>query len=104
MIWIVGDRGMLGSELREALDRQGTAYVGSDREVDILDPSALSAFAEAHSVDAIVNCAAYTAVDKAEDEPELCRRLNAEGPENLGRLAAARGARIVHISTDYVFD
>jgi dTDP-4-dehydrorhamnose reductase len=99
---------MLGSELRDALGRARLPFVGSDRDVDILDPAALAAFAREkgaeNGINAIVNCAAYTAVDRAEDEPELCRRLNVDGPENLGRVAAERGARIIHISTDYVFD
>jgi dTDP-4-dehydrorhamnose reductase len=52
----------------------------------------------------IINCAAYTAVDQAEDEPELCRRLNADGPGNIAAVAAEIGAKFIHISTDYVFD
>jgi len=104
MIWIVGDKGMLGSELRREFKRSGLAFVGSDRDIDFLDPRALETFAAANAVTAIVNCAAYTAVDKAEDEPELCARLNIEGPENLAKLANKIDARLIHISTDYVFD
>jgi dTDP-4-dehydrorhamnose reductase len=103
VIWIVGDKGMLGTELSRLLDRQGLPFVGSDRNVDILDPGAIAEFARTQDVDAIVNCAAYTAVDKAEDEPELCRKLNGEGPANLAALAASRKAALIHISTDYVF-
>jgi len=104
MIWLVGDKGMLGTELGEVFASRGLAFVGSDREVDILDPAALAAFAEGKGIRWIVNCAAYTAVDKAEDEEAFALRLNAEGPENLARLCAAIGARLIHISTDYVFD
>ena len=103
MIWIVGDKGMLGSELRREFERTGLAFVGSDREVDFLDAQAIKTFADANNVTAIVNCAAYTAVDKAEDEPELCVKLNIQGPENLAKLANKRGAKLIHISTDYVF-
>jgi len=109
MIWIIGNKGMLGQELSELLSAQGIAHVGSDREVSILDPGALSAFAhdvqrEGRRISAIVNCAAYTAVDKAEDEPEFALALNAVGPEHIARLAQSLGARFIHISTDYVFD
>lgn len=104
MIWLIGNKGMLGTELSEALAGAGLPHVGTDREVSILEPGALKGFAEGKGVAWIVNCAAYTAVDRAEDESELCARLNAEGPENLGRLAAAVGARVLHLSTDYVFD
>lgn len=109
MIWIIGNKGMLGRELSELLTAQGIEHVGSDREVSILDPEALSAFAndvqrEGRRISAIVNCAAYTAVDKAEDEPELAFALNAIGPEHIARLAKSLGARFIHISTDYVFD
>lgn len=109
MIWIIGNKGMLGQELVEQMDAQGIEHVGSDREVSILDPEAFSVFAkdvqrDGKRIRAIVNCAAYTAVDKAEDEPELAMALNAVGPEHIARLAQSLGARLIHISTDYVFD
>lgn len=103
MIWVVGDKGMLGTELGLRMDALGQPWTGSDREVDILDPAALRAFAEGKDIRWIVNCAAYTAVDRAEDEEVLALRLNAEGPENLALLGASIGARILQISTDYVF-
>lgn len=103
MIWVVGARGMLGTELCEVLAERGLEFTGSDREVDILDPGAISSFASGKAIGAVINCAAYTAVDKAEDEEALALRLNADGPENLARLCAALGARLVHVSTDYVF-
>lgn len=104
MIWLIGNKGMLGSELSEAFERAGIQAVGTDREVSILDKAALAAFASGKKIDWIVNCAAYTAVDKAEDEPELCRALNAAGPGNIAALAELIGASFLHISTDYVFD
>ncbi|MFH2115461.1 MAG: dTDP-4-dehydrorhamnose reductase, partial [Spirochaetota bacterium] len=91
------------TELASALAGAGLPTVGTDREVDILDPATISAFAAGKDIRWLVNCAAYTAVDKAEDEEALALRLNAEGPENLARLATAIGARLLHISTDYVF-
>lgn len=109
MIWIIGNMGMLGQEFSALLTAQGIEQVGTDREVSILDPEALAGFAnavqrEGRRLSAIVNCAAYTAVDKAEDEPERARALNAVGPEHIARLAQRLGARFLHISTDYVFD
>jgi dTDP-4-dehydrorhamnose reductase len=99
---------MLGTELSRLLEKRGLPFAGTDREVDITDPAALDAYAEAQSVRGritwIVNCAAYTAVDKAEDDVETCRILNAVGPGNIARTAKQLGARLIHISTDYVFD
>lgn len=103
MIWIVGNKGMLGSELARTFEKRKTEFIGSDREVDFLDYSAILQFSFANNIDTIINCAAYTAVDKAEDEPELCRRLNIDGPVNLARLAQEKGYKFIHISTDYVF-
>ncbi|HOX12358.1 MAG TPA: dTDP-4-dehydrorhamnose reductase [Spirochaetia bacterium] len=103
MIWVVGDKGMLGQEIGGLLKVEGLKWVGSDREVDFLDPVALREFAKENSPSHIVNCAAYTAVDRAEDEEALALRLNAEGPENLAKLSVDFGARLIHISTDYVF-
>jgi dTDP-4-dehydrorhamnose reductase len=104
MIWLVGNKGMLGTELSMALAAAGLEFSGTDRDVDILDPRAIGAFAAGKRIEWIVNCAAYTAVDRAEDEAELCRAVNADGPENLARAASASGAKILHVSTDYVFD
>jgi dTDP-4-dehydrorhamnose reductase len=103
MIWVIGNKGMLGTELCRLLEVQTVPYVGTDRELDFLDPGALADFAKGKSLRWLVNCAAYTAVDKAEDEEGLAGRLNAEGPENLAILARQTGARLLHISTDYVF-
>jgi dTDP-4-dehydrorhamnose reductase len=103
VIWLIGNKGMLGTELTRVLTQRGLSLAGTDREVDILDPAALAAFASGKGIRWVINCAAYTAVDKAEDEEGLALRLNAEGPGNLARLCAGIGARLIHISTDYVF-
>jgi len=104
MIWLIGNKGMLGTELSGHLQHAGLPWVGTDREVDILDPAALRTFVAGKDLRWLVNCAAYTAVDKAEEEEALALRLNAEGPANLATLAAGLGARLLHLSTDYVFD
>lgn len=104
MIWLVGNAGMLGTELAGRLGEAGLSFVGSDREVDIRSTGALRDFAAGKGIDWIVNCAAYTAVDKAEDEEDLAETLNVAGPGNLAALAASIGAKMVHVSTDYVFD
>ena len=108
MIWIIGNAGMLGTELVELCNKQGLSYVGTDREVSILEPLALESFLaslvdKGQKPDWIINCAAYTAVDKAEDELKRCYALNAQGPQNIGRVAQAFGVRVLHVSTDYVF-
>ncbi|MDR0730497.1 MAG: dTDP-4-dehydrorhamnose reductase [Treponema sp.] len=107
-LWLIGSKGMLGTELSRLLEKRGVPFAGTDREVDITDPAALNAYAEGQSVRGrigwIVNCAAYTAVDKAEDDVETCRNLNTVGPGAIARTAKKFGARLIHISTDYVFD
>ena len=103
-VWIIGNRGMLGTELSELFVSRGISFTGTDREVDITNQDALNAFTAEYKPEYIVNCAAYTAVDKAEDDRELCRALNADGAGNIARAANRAGARLVHISTDYVFN
>jgi dTDP-4-dehydrorhamnose reductase len=99
---------MLGTELSLLFEQRGLPFVGSDREIDITDPIALASFAETQVRQApiawIVNCAAYTAVDKAEDDGLFCRRLNTDGPANIAKIAKTIGAKLIHISTDYVFN
>lgn len=104
MIWLIGNRGMLGAELSKMLETRGVECLGTDRDVNILDQEALEAFAFGKNISLIINCAAYTAVDKAEDEEQIAFKLNAQGPENLANLAKKMHAGLIHISTDYVFD
>lgn len=104
MVWIVGCNGMLGTELCSVLARAGIDFVGSGRPVDIRNFGMLEDFARGKRVSAVVNCAAYTAVDKAESEREAARQLNEDGARNIARLTKKIGASLIHISTDYVFD
>ncbi|GHU73130.1 NAD(P)-dependent oxidoreductase [Spirochaetia bacterium] len=104
MVWLIGNKGMLGTELSLFLEKKGIPCIGTDREVDITDPAALAEFAAGQPITWIINCAAYTAVDKAEDDPETCGRLNIDGPGNIAAAAKKIGARLIHFSTDYVFD
>lgn len=103
MIWLVGNRGMLGTEVERLLRERGLAYVATDVELDITSPAAVEAFAAEHRPDLVINCAAYTAVDRAEEEEDVARSINADGPENLAR-ALPDQSRFIHVSTDYVFD
>ena len=102
-IWLVGAAGMLGRQLAGEFAARGVPVLASDREVDIRDAAALAGFANGRRLGWIVNCAAYTAVDRAEDEPDAAFAVNAAGTENLARLAARLDAKLVHFSTDYVF-
>lgn len=104
MVWVIGSGGMLGTEVCRQLDDSGIQYVKSGLDVDITDIDALRAFASRWSVDWIINCAAYTAVDKAESEAELCKKVNEDGVANISLVAQECGAALIHISTDYVFD
>jgi len=104
VLWLIGNKGMLGTELSLLLEKTGLPFTGTDREVDITDSAALEKFAQAQPVAWIINCAAYTAVDKAEDDVTACRCLNTLGAANIAACAQKIGARLIHISTDYVFD
>lgn len=96
-ILITGANGQLGTELSQLLP---DAVLTDVNELDITDLSAVKQFVADNKIGTIINCAAYTAVDKAEDDVELATKINVEGPENLAKM----GCKIVHISTDYVFD
>jgi len=105
MKWLVtGAGGMLGRDVVEELTGRGEDVVGLDRAaLDITRSEELDrAFAE-HRPDLVVNCAAYTAVDDAETDEERALLINGEGPRLIARACAAHGARLVHVSTDYVF-
>lgn len=111
-ILVTGANGQLGTELRNVAASSRNHYIFSDvaspegvetMVLDITDREAVKAACEAGEVDVIVNCAAYTNVDKAEDDLSTARLLNAAAPANLAAVAAERGATLIHISTDYVF-
>ena len=110
-ILITGANGQLGHEMRNVLadDQRFNAIftdVAGDNIVmlDITDEAAVEQIVSDHSIQVIVNCAAYTAVDAAEDNESLAARLNADAVGILARVAKRHGARMVHVSTDYVFD
>jgi len=104
MIWIIGCNGMLGRELAGLCEKEKIPLIGTDRECDITDINALRSFAKDRSVNWIVNCSAYTAVDKAEDEEDIAFSINAAGAGNIAEVATVIGAKMIHVSTDYVFD
>ena len=104
MIWLVGCKGMLGTELSQLLKKENFTYWGSDADVNISDIQSLDKFIENKTIQWIINCAAYTAVDKAEEDSENCRLLNTTGAFNLAIISKIIDAQFIHISTDYVFD
>lgn len=100
-VLITGANGMLGRDLQAALaGHEVTALARAD--LDVTDAAAVAAAVHGH--DAVVNCAAYTKVDDAETHEDLAYAVNATGPANLAAACAATGARLVTVSTDYVFD
>ncbi|QSH99409.1 dTDP-4-dehydrorhamnose reductase [Treponema phagedenis] len=108
MIWLIGSKGMLASEVAVLLDKQNLPWIGSDRETDITDKKSLENFYKNNFSDTecawIINCAAYTAVDKAEDEFKQAECINAEALIHICEIAKKHNAKLIHISTDYVFD
>ena len=105
-ILITGANGQLGNEMRVlSVENPEYAYFFTDvAELDICNEQAILDFVKANQINVIVNCAAYTAVDKAEENVELCTRLNADAVGYLAKAAEAHGAEFIQISTDYVFD
>ena len=102
--WLVtGGSGQLGTALRR-LAPAGVTLVAPERdEFDLTNLPDLAKFLDRNGIDAIINCGAYTAVDRAESEPELAHAINAVAPGLFGGAAAARGIPVIHVSTDYVF-
>lgn len=105
-ILLTGANGQLGNELRLLLEQRLpgiTTYTDVDT-LDITDSKAVSEFISVNGFTHIINCAAFTSVDKAESEQMLCYQINADAVRNLALAASETGAKILHISTDYVFD
>ncbi|GGF62057.1 NAD(P)-dependent oxidoreductase [Azorhizobium oxalatiphilum] len=104
-VLLFGSDGQLGRELTALAAHRGVALTGLNRAaVDITDPVAVARAVDAAQPDIVVNTAAYTAVDKAESEPDLAARVNARAPGLIAERCARNGTPLIHISTDYVFD
>ena len=105
-ILVTGANGQLGNEMRvlSAEYKEYTCFFTDVAELDICDEQAVMTFVKENNIHVIVNCAAYTAVDKAEDDIELCTKLNKNAVSYLAKAAEANWGEFIQISTDYVFD
>ena len=105
-ILVTGGNGQLGSELREiAPNYPDYNFLFTDvKQLDITSHTAVKEFIEINNINVIINCAAYTAVDKAESEPELANTINHLAVANFAQIAKEKNIKLIHISTDYVFD
>lgn len=103
-ILVTGYKGQLGHDVVKVLEQRGIECLGVDIEqFDITDPGAVRTFISGYCPDAVIHCSAYTAVDKAEDEAELCEAVNAGGTRNIAAVCRELDAKMIYISTDYVF-
>lgn len=104
-ILITGANGQLGSELKKiGFTKLDEVFYTDVAELDITDYAAIVRYVDEHEIDTIINCAAYTAVDKAEEQPELAAKINTLAVANLAKVAAQKDCLLIQISTDYVFD
>ncbi len=102
-VLVTGAAGQLGSEIRAIAPSEG--YIFTDRHLlDISDKEAMALFIDLNVIDTIINCAAYTAVDKAEEDVENADLINHIAIKNMAEIAREKGLKLVHVSTDYVFD
>jgi len=109
-ILITGSKGQLGQEFQTLVSNQsylddGVHFYFTDRNsLDITDKEGVSAFISANQIDTIINCAAYTAVDKAEEDEKMAYKVNHEAVQHLAELSLEKNIKLIHISSDYVFD
>ena len=103
-VLVTGVKGQLGYDVVNELERRGHEAVGVDiQEMDITDAASVDRVISAAAPDAVIHCAAYTAVDAAEDNEEVCRKVNAGGTQNIADVCKKLDCKMVYISTDYVF-
>ncbi len=104
-VLVTGVKGQLGYDVMNELAKRGHEGIGVDiQEMDITDAASVEKVITEAAPDAVIHCAAYTAVDAAEDNVDLCRRVNAGGTENIARVCKALNCKMMYISTDYVFN
>ncbi len=104
MVWLIGNRGMLGQDVVELLQQHEISYYASDKEIDITNFETIKEFVQDKDIKWVINCSSYTAVDQAEDEFDLALKVNGDGVKNLALISKQLNATLVHFSTDYVFD
>ena len=103
-VFVTGVKGQLGHDVVDELTKRGITAVGVDiEEMDITDGECVERVVREAAPDAVIHCAAYTAVDAAEENEELCRRVNAEGARNIAAVCKKLDIKMIYISTDYVF-
>ena len=104
-VFVTGVKGQLGYDVMNELEKQGLEGIGVDiDEMDITDADQVNKVIKEAAPDAVIHCAAYTAVDAAEDNEEICRKVNAQGTENIAKVCEELDIKMMYISTDYVFD
>ena len=104
-ILVTGVKVQLGYDVMNELAKRGHTGIGVDvEEMDITDAAKVEQVIKASDVEAVIHCAAYTAVDAAEDNAELCHKINAEGTENIAKVCKELDLKMIYISTDYVFN
>ena len=104
-VFVTGVKGQLGYDVVNELEKRGLESIGVDiQEMDITDADSVDRVIGEATPDAVIHCAAYTAVDAAEDNVEICRKVNAEGTQNIANMCKKLDIPMIYISTDYVFD
>lgn len=104
-VFVTGVRGQLGYDVVNELEKRGHTAIGVDiEELDITDAEAVDKMITETAPDAVIHCAAWTAVDAAEDNEEKCRQVNAYGTENIAKVCKKLDCKMMYISTDYIFD
>lgn len=104
-VLVTGVKGQLGYDVVNELNKRGHVAIGTDiEEMDITDAASVDTVIKENTPDAVIHCAAYTAVDAAEDNVELCRKINADGTQNIANVCKELDIKMIYISTDYVFD
>ena len=103
-VFVTGVKGQLGFDVVNELTKRGIEAVGVDiEEMDITDPVSVDKVIKAAAPDAVIHCAAYTAVDAAEENEAVCRKVNADGTRNIANVCKELDIKMIYISTDYVF-
>ena len=103
-IWVVGKNGMLAKDILKLFDKNNISYFSTGREVDITNINDLNNYIKNKNIEIVINCAAYTKVDLAEDETEICYKINDLGVKNIAEICENEKLKLIHFSTDYVFD